>query len=126
MSQIKFGYSTNQGFTLLSWRIEINIYMFLCLMIAGIKAWRLLLYMPCVLELSRLFWELLLRISSTQTKPWLLNSDFNVIESLSKYSGAATQNLNEMADVSLVSSNCGLKTVAYLGSKYTWMGKQNG
>ncbi|KAK7268078.1 hypothetical protein RIF29_20764 [Crotalaria pallida] len=72
------------------------------------------------------FWSNLVRISRTQTVPWLVIGDFNSVLNPSDKLGGQVVESNKVSDFRNYAHSCMLTDMKYDGCFYTWSNKQEG
>ena len=65
-------------------------------------------------------WNILRRLSESQTLPWLCAGDFNEILYDNEKMGGALRATKQMEDFRTVLHECNLQEVPYSGPKFTW------
>ncbi|KAG6645499.1 hypothetical protein CIPAW_08G126800 [Carya illinoinensis] len=71
-------------------------------------------------------WDLLRLIHTNINNPWLCVGDFNEILLQEEQIGSNARPFQQMEDFRVALSDCGLKDIGYIGSKYTWCNKREG
>ncbi|CAL9021651.1 unnamed protein product [Prunus brigantina] len=65
-------------------------------------------------------WELLSRLGSASSLPWVCIGDFNEILAAHEKLGGAVRNERQMQNFRQAIDSCGLKDLGYRGPKFTW------
>ena len=80
-----------------------------------------IVYAKCTRRERRDLWDQL-RVVSSNTLPWVVGGDFNIISSTTEREGGQPPDLNAMNDFNICQLDCGLLDIGFSGPHFTWQG----
>ena len=78
------------------------------------------IYAKCTRVERRTLWQSMENISAGLSTPWLVVGGFNVIASADEQVGGSPVNVTNMEEFNFSTFNCGLSSVDFDGSSFTW------
>ena len=77
-------------------------------------------YASCSTSGREALWDALIEFANTHNNPWMVEGDFNIVQSLSEISGGHTQPHVALDAFNLALLDCGLEDAGFVGSPFTW------